>query len=98
MLSAMRTTIDAAGRVVIPKKIREKAGLQPGTEVDVSLCDGRVEIEPVAVEARLEWRDGFLVAVFPEGTPPLTAEEVEATRQAIYEERARRALGLDLDD
>lgn len=91
----MRTTIDAAGRIVIPKKIREKAGLSPGTEVEVGVCEGRVEIEAVWEEPRLEWRNGFLVAVPPEGTPPMTVEEVEAVRRGIYEERARRAWGLD---
>ena len=31
----MRTTIDRAGRVVIPKPLRESAGLRPGTELSV---------------------------------------------------------------
>ena len=44
----MKTTIDKAGRVVIPKKIRDAAGIEPGMELDVRLCDGRVEIEPAA--------------------------------------------------
>jgi AbrB family looped-hinge helix DNA binding protein len=72
----MRTTIDSAGRIVIPKKIRDRAGLAPGAAVEIHECDGRVEIEAIWDEPRLEWRDGFLVAVPPEGTPPLTAEDV----------------------
>lgn len=35
----MRTTIDKAGRVVIPARVRERLGLRPGTELDV-LEDG----------------------------------------------------------
>lgn len=31
----MPTTIDKAGRVVIPAPARERAGLTPGTEIDV---------------------------------------------------------------
>jgi AbrB family looped-hinge helix DNA binding protein len=31
----MRTTIDAGGRVVIPKPVRERLGLVPGAEEDV---------------------------------------------------------------
>jgi AbrB family looped-hinge helix DNA binding protein len=31
----MPTTIDKAGRVVIPVQARERAGLAPGTEIDV---------------------------------------------------------------
>jgi AbrB family looped-hinge helix DNA binding protein len=91
----MRTTIDAAGRIVIPKKLRDKAGLTPGSEVELHLCGGRLEVEPVWEEPRLEWRDGFLVAVPPEGTPPMTVDDVASLRREIYEERARRAWGLD---
>jgi AbrB family looped-hinge helix DNA binding protein len=35
----MKTTIDKAGRVVIPAAIRERAGLKPGTELDVIMDD-----------------------------------------------------------
>lgn len=45
-VAAMKTTIDAAGRLAIPKAIREQAGLRPGIELDVRLSDGVVEIEP----------------------------------------------------
>mgnify|MGYP003399384414 FL=1 len=31
----MVTTIDKAGRVVIPAAVRERAGFEPGTELDV---------------------------------------------------------------
>lgn len=31
----MVTTIDKAGRVVIPASVRERAGFEPGTELDV---------------------------------------------------------------
>jgi AbrB family looped-hinge helix DNA binding protein len=40
----MRTTIDKAGRVVIPAVIRERAGLRPGTELDVLLDDVSVRL------------------------------------------------------
>jgi AbrB family looped-hinge helix DNA binding protein len=36
----MKTTIDKAGRVVIPAMIRERAGLTPGVEIDVRMSDG----------------------------------------------------------
>ena len=38
----MKTTIDKAGRVVIPARLRERAGLAPGTELDVRLEDGSI--------------------------------------------------------
>ncbi|MBM3221230.1 MAG: AbrB/MazE/SpoVT family DNA-binding domain-containing protein [Candidatus Rokubacteria bacterium] len=38
----MKTTIDKAGRVVIPASVRAKVGLRPGTEVDVLVEDGTI--------------------------------------------------------
>ncbi len=81
----MRTTIDAAGRVVVPKPIREELVLRAGQEVEVSIRDGRIEIEPVTTPLRLVEREGVLVAEADAPLPPLTAEEV---RDAL--ERARR--------
>ena len=45
----MTTTIDNAGRVVIPKSLRDQMGLVPGTEIEIRMRDGHLEIEPVAV-------------------------------------------------
>jgi AbrB family looped-hinge helix DNA binding protein len=40
----MRTTIDKAGRVVIPAAIRERAGFKPGTELEVIVDDVSVRL------------------------------------------------------
>lgn len=58
----MRATIDGAGRVVIPKQLRQAAALEPGQELEITEHDGRIEIEPVPVPVRLVERDGFLAA------------------------------------
>lgn len=49
----MRTTIDKAGRVVIPAAIRDQAGLTPGTELDVTADDTGIRIDRVAPGPRL---------------------------------------------
>ncbi|HXW05628.1 MAG TPA: AbrB/MazE/SpoVT family DNA-binding domain-containing protein [Vicinamibacterales bacterium] len=49
----MRTTIDKAGRVVIPSVIRERAGLRAGTELEVTVDDFGVRLERVAQGPRL---------------------------------------------
>ncbi len=73
----MRTTIDAAGRVVIPKQLRQAASLEPGQELEITERDGRIEIEPVSAPVRLVERDGFLAAETSDGdTTTLTASEV----------------------
>ena len=49
----MRTTIDKAGRVVIPAALRDRAGLTPGAELEISEQDGALRLERVAAGPRL---------------------------------------------
>ena len=49
----MRTTIDKAGRVVIPASIRERAGLAAGTELEVTEDELGVRLQRVAPGPRL---------------------------------------------
>ena len=80
----MRTTIDRAGRVVVPKAFRDELGLQGGVEVEIVLVDGRIEIEPVPAEIRLERAaDGHLVAVADREMPVLTAERVRSVLEQV---------------
>ncbi len=86
----MKTTMDSAGRLVIPGAIRREAGLKPGMPLDVRWQDGRVEIEPAPTPVKLVRRGRLLVAV-PEKKPgPLRAETVEQTRLALRRERRGR--------
>lgn len=85
----MKTTIDAAGRLVIPKEIRRQARLRPGTSVDVRWQDGRIEIEPEPLPVRLVQKGRILVAVSELEVEQLTAETVEETRQALLDERGQ---------
>lgn len=83
----MKTTIDSAGRVVIPKKLRDEAGLKPGVELEVRYCDGRLEIEVAPIEIVLEERGGFLVAVAKGPVPALTNEMVNELIRQDREDR-----------
>jgi AbrB family looped-hinge helix DNA binding protein len=75
----MRSTIDGAGRVVIPKSLRERLGLQGGEVLDIRERDGRIEIEPAPTPMRLAEREGTAAAVPEEDLPPLTDEIVRET-------------------
>jgi AbrB family looped-hinge helix DNA binding protein len=70
----MRTTIDKAGRVVIPAGIRERAALVPGTELEITLDETGVRLERVAPGPRLV-RVGKRLVARPTATadarPPL---------------------------
>jgi AbrB family looped-hinge helix DNA binding protein len=75
----MRTTIDSAGRVVIPKAIRSELGLRGGEELEIVERGGRIEIEPVPTTMRLVRKGSVLVAEAEEPVPPLTDEIVRDT-------------------
>jgi len=79
----MKTTIDKAGRVIVPKAMRDELGLTGGTEVEIGLVDGRVEIAPVASHIRLERKRGRLVAASDREMPALTADDVRALLEKL---------------
>jgi AbrB family looped-hinge helix DNA binding protein len=70
----MRTTIDAAGRLVVPKPLRDALGFAPGTELEVDAVDGRLE---VAVPSRVRVEQGpHGVRLAADPDDHLTAEQV----------------------
>jgi AbrB family looped-hinge helix DNA binding protein len=58
----MEAIIDRAGRVVLPKPLRDALGLLPGTKVDISPYGAGAQILPAGRTARLVEEDGVLVA------------------------------------
>ncbi|MGE3976441.1 MAG: AbrB/MazE/SpoVT family DNA-binding domain-containing protein [Nitrospira sp.] len=50
----MKTTLDAAGRLVILKELRREAGLQPGTELEIRWRQGLIEIAPAPLPVKLK--------------------------------------------
>jgi AbrB family looped-hinge helix DNA binding protein len=75
--------MDASGRIVVPKAVREAAGFAPGTPLRVSYRDGRIEIEPAPREVRIVERGGFRVAEPVARGTNLTAETVRETRKRL---------------
>jgi AbrB family looped-hinge helix DNA binding protein len=86
----MNTTIDEAGRLVVPKEIRRQAGLTPRMLLEVRCRDGRVEIEPAPLPVNLQRRGRMLVAVPRSRVEPLTSAEVRRARDEIMDDRTRR--------
>jgi AbrB family looped-hinge helix DNA binding protein len=80
----MRTTIDKAGRIVVPKAMREELGLAGGQEVEITTADGEIVISPVSVPKRVVvGDDGWAILVADGPMPPLTDEMVRATLESI---------------
>ena len=86
----MCPTIDSAGRLVIPKAIREAARLCPGTRVRFRLESAGVLIEsespdPAPLSVTLERRGTMVVAVPEAPVPTLSSEDVSRTMDEIRE-------------
>jgi AbrB family looped-hinge helix DNA binding protein len=79
----MRTTIDGAGRIVVPKALREGLALYGGQELEVTARDGHLEIAVPSTPMRLEERDGVAVAVTEAPLPPLTQDVVRDTLDRV---------------
>jgi AbrB family looped-hinge helix DNA binding protein len=82
----MKTTIDKAGRVVIPAAVRERAGFSAGSELEVIADDFGVRLQRVARGPRLVRVGRRLVA-----RPTVPAESRRAVDVAalVEEERNR---------
>ena len=74
----MRTTMDKAGRIVLPKALRDQVGIVPG-EVEVVAYGASLIIEPVTTN-ELEEVDGAMV--LPHGGVTMTVEQVRELRLA----------------
>jgi AbrB family looped-hinge helix DNA binding protein len=79
----MKTVIDSAGRIVVPKALRQALGLKPGQPLQIRAGDGRLEIEVAATPMKLKKRGKGLVAVPETELPPLTAEQVRDTLERV---------------
>jgi len=75
----MKSTIDGAGRIVIPKALRQRLGLEGGETLEVRERDGVIELEPAATPMSLVEDEDGVAAVPDEELPPLTDDLVRAT-------------------
>ena len=79
----MRTSIDGAGRLVVPKQLRERLGLGSGGEVEIDERDGVLAIRPVPTAVDITVVDGRPVAGARDDLPALTDEDVRATMERL---------------
>lgn len=80
----MRATIDKAGRLVIPRALRDRIGLAGGGEVELELDGAAVRIEPVSGS---DLRDDAGLLVIPASGTPITSS---AVRELIDADRHGR--------
>ena len=83
-------TIDKAGRIVLPKPLRDQLHLAPGDALNVALEGDRLTLSPRRACPPLQKeRD---VWVFHSGEP-LTTDEVRDTLHRVREQRAGSGSG-----
>ena len=83
-------TVDKAGRVVLPKPVREEMQLAPGDSLELESSEDRIVLRPARGKGRMYKKQG--VWVFDSGEP-LDTETVNKTLRKVREERDRRNLG-----
>jgi AbrB family looped-hinge helix DNA binding protein len=79
----MRITIDRAGRVVIPKPVRDQARLEAGMEIEVEFRDGRIELEPATTPMRLVKRAKRATIEAGGEMPTLTNADVRTVLEQV---------------
>ena len=79
----MRVTIDKAGRMVVPKKLRARLALDEGGEVEVTERDGVIELAPVTADVELVPGEGGPVAQPREELPQLSDDVVRDTLEHV---------------
>jgi AbrB family looped-hinge helix DNA binding protein len=79
----MKTTIDAAGRLVVPKPLREELGFTAGAELELTAVDGHLE---VALPSRVRVENGPRGVRFTADT----SERLSAEQVRRLMERSRR--------
>ena len=85
-------TIDAAGRFVLPKDMRERLHLRKGAKLRADVIGDKIELTPEPdADVRIERRGKLLVIV---GGPPFDAvAAIKADREEREEVLARRERG-----
>jgi len=91
-LMNVRLTIDKAGRVVIPKPVREELHLEPGDTLEMESAGEQITLRPVRGTGPLAKEHG--VWVFHAGRP-LPASSTDEMLEQIREERDLANLGQE---
>lgn len=83
-------SIDRAGRLVLPKPVREQLQLEPGESLEMESFEDHVVLRPVRANGSMRKKQGVWVFC---GGPPLKASTVRETIRRIRKGREHAALG-----
>ncbi len=84
-------TIDKAGRVVLPKPVRDQLQLSAGDSLVLDSAEDRIVLRPVREAVGMRKKQGIWILDVDE---PLTLETVNQTTEDVRREREQSLLGL----
>jgi AbrB family looped-hinge helix DNA binding protein len=87
-----RLTIDKAGRIVLPKPLRDELRLEAGDTLEVESSGEEITLRPARGNAQLRKKHG--VWVYRAGEP-LTQATIDKTVRQVRDEREAQNLGKD---
>lgn len=85
-----KLTLDKAGRIVLPKPVRDELNLTAGDTLELETSDGDITLHPVRATTPLHKERGVWVIRTGDDLPDSVVDD---TLRQIREERERRALG-----
>ena len=83
-------TIDKAGRVVLPKPVRDALQISPGDSLELESSEEHIILRPAKGRVRMYKKQGVWVL---HGDAPLPAGAVEDTMRKVRREREQAILG-----
>jgi AbrB family looped-hinge helix DNA binding protein len=83
-------SMDRAGRLVLPKPVRQQLQLEPGEPLELESFEDHIELRPVRGNASMYKKQG--VWVF-RGGAPLKASVVRDTIRRVRQDREQAILG-----
>ncbi len=87
---SVRLIIDKAGRIVIPKSLRDDLHLEAGDSLDMEAIGEQITLRPVRGTTPLSKKEG--IWVFRSGTP-LSAADTDEVLQQLRNDRDETNLG-----
>lgn len=85
-----QVTLDKAGRIVLPKPLRDELRLQAGDTLEVESSSDEITLRPTRGNAQLRKKHG--IWVYRSGEP-LSQADVDKTVREVREERENQILG-----